>query len=191
MENLDKAVYTQSDDRFIPPSVTDQKCSLNDNNEQVQTTFKNEISKYETTNNVNDIKKPEDNFVLSVENLGRVKKEREIMTEQMNESHNTATDSTNLNMRTSSPTVKLEVKSESNLITDALIPSHKDEISHRFDIKSSSVKLDSEEKVTMKKDKEQNSANDSHLSSKKSNKSESNNHKSEKENKDKTVKEHR
>ena len=191
MENLDKAAYTQSDDRFIPPSIMDQKCSSNDNIEQVQTTFKNEISKCETTNNVNDIKEPEDNFVLSVENLGRVKKEREIMTEQMNVSHNTTTDSTNLNMRTSSPTVKLEVKSESNLITDALIPSHKDEISNRCDTKSSSVKLDSEEKVTMKKDKEQNSANDSHLSSKKSNKSESNNHKSEKEYKDKTVKEHR
>ena len=133
MENFDEIMYTQSDDRCIPPSEK-QDCN------SVSEIRKNNIAN-------NDLKAPNssgaciqqdenikkinvtqslpksdknDDFLLTVENLNRIKCERQITMGEKDRMAENLKNMSDRNLMNISPTLKLEMKTESTLITDAL-----------------------------------------------------------------------
>ena len=205
MENLDEAAYTQSDDRCIPPSISvlkssthDEHLKYNSNNEnsecdnnEVKDRKNDERSLKDVNFDSKSKKTPEDDFRLSVENLDKIRKNREIMTETVIQSNDPTIASLDVQMRTSSPTVKLEVKKESSVITDALNSVPNDENTNRFNIKDSNVKKESRDMDSkIKSEKDQHSFIDSNRTKVNTTKSEFS-HKSEKEIRNKTSKDHR
>ena len=208
MENLDEAAYTQRDDRCIPPSIRALNSSMAEKSDQFQHKSNNQIEKSDN-NQRSDAKSsekllvglnlpsecsdtPDNAFLLSVDNLERIKKERQIM-EQTDISNVTTIESSKMHIRTSSPTVKLEVKSESSLITDALNTDERHQvITDKHSNKDCSVKTDPEKtNITIKDQRENDSSKNSNSSNSISTKSEYSNHKSEKEDRSKTFKEQR
>ena len=208
MENLDEAAYTQRDDRCIPPSIRALNSNMTEKNDQFQHKSNNQIEKSDN-NQRSDAKSsekllvgldlpsecsdtPDNAFLLSVDNLERIKKERQIM-EQTDISNVTTIESSKMHIRTSSPTVKLEVKSESSLITDALNTDERHQvITDKHSNKDCSVKIDPEKtNITIKDQRENDSSKNSNSSNSISTKSEYSNHKSEKEDRSKTFKEQR
>jgi len=141
MENFEKAIYTQSDDRCVPPSQKQDNSSVsgmnginnvanNDLNEPSSsgTYIQNDetIKTINVTKSLPETDKNNDLF-LTVENLNRIKCERQIAMEEndsITENHRIMSDR---NFRFPSPTLKLEMKTESMLITDALNLSRHDE----------------------------------------------------------------
>ena len=204
MENLDEAAYTQSDDRCIPPSITVLNSSANNghflsnsNNEMNQ--CDNNEQKYRQDNErlLNDVsshhkseKACVDDFRLSVENLERIKRNQQDLAEQRLPFNDSTMASCDMQIRTTSPTVKLEMKSESSLITDALTSTLDDENTNRGNIKNLHVKKDSANigmKIKSEKDQHSNNTVETHG---KLTKSELR-HNSEKEIKNKTSKDYR
>ena len=174
MENLDEAAYTQADDRCIPPSIPMLNSSANDghflsdsNNDMNQCDGKEQKYRQNNKRLLNDVpshhenEKPcADDFRLSVENLERIKRNQQNLTEQRVPFNDSTMASCDMQIRTSSPTVKLEMKSESSLITDALTSTHDDENTDRGNMKNSHVKEESANiSMKMKSEKEQHSNN--------------------------------
>ena len=204
MDNLDEAAYTQADDRCIPPSIPVSNSSTNDGHFLSDSYNKmnqcdNNEQNYDQNNErlLNDVpshhkseKACVDDFKLSVENLERIKRNQQDLTEQRVPFNDSTMASCDMQIRTSSPTVKLEMKSESSLITDALTSTHDEENTDRGNIKNSHVKKESANismKIKSEKDQHSNNTVETH---EKLTKSELR-HNSEKEMKNKTSKDYR
>ena len=140
MENFEKIMYTQSDDRCIPPSEKQDCNSVSEirinnvaNNDlkaaNSSGTCMQKDENIKTINVTQSLPKSDknDGFVLTVENLNRIKCERQINMEEKDTMAENLKNMPDRNLMTPSPTLKLEMKTESMLITDALSLNKKSE----------------------------------------------------------------
>jgi hypothetical protein len=210
MENFEEAIYTQSDDRCIPPSQQDcnsvgvinrmNNIANNELNEPNSSgTFIQHDENIKTIDVTQSLPNTDRNvdFLLTVENLNRIKSERQTTMGEKDSITDNLKNMSDRNVMTPSPTLKLEMKTESILITDALnLNQHGEKIPK--DIESgvseedTSVKLES--KRTEKERPQLTESSDTKVTNstnKISTKSEHNYHKKEKEDSSKIEKDHR
>ena len=135
MENSEHVVYVQSDDRCIPPSQEKQSGNVNevhkmenyDANDPIQNISDEKYVNHEKNINTSiDVTKSvsaddkNDEFVLTVDNIERIKCERQKTMGEINSFSENHTNISDRIVMTPSPTLKLEMKTEATLITDAL-----------------------------------------------------------------------
>ena len=159
MEKLEHPIYIQSDDRCIPPSPVKDKSSENNMNKILQSDTKEKCtsdsdsvsncngkiieSSLDISSSLTTCNKNNDDFILTVENLERVKREKGIIMKEQNTCSET-NDKNKLDENIMSSPLITKTKVESLELENPTAQSDKDEQKLEFASTSISEKMPNE-----------------------------------------------